>query len=135
MIRITVHSRHCLQKNQFAAEKDTLSNTASISQQPFPCWIIISSQRKIPGPTNPMPQQIVVVHLVMACKLPARSGKLLQARVCQSQPSSLSRLFEPNGHLYSNQTVNNFAEAPTLLRRGQILRGTWLDAKCRSCRH
>ena len=72
-----------------------------------------------------MPQQKVVVRLVTACKLPARSGKLLQARVCQTQPSFLSRLFEPNGHLYSNQTVYNFAEALTWLRRGQIL--SWMQ--------
>ena len=87
-----------------------------------------------------MQQQKAVVRLVRACKLPARSGKLLQARICQNQPSSLPQIFESNSHLYSNQTVDipnsllssckkgqlflpvyNFAEAPTWLKRGQIL--------------
>ena len=86
-----------------------------------------------------MSRQKAIVRLVRACKLPALFGKLLQARVCQGQLSPSHQLFEPNS-LHSNQTVDipnslllsckkgqlflpvyNFAEAPTWLRRGQIL--------------
>ena len=126
-----------------ASEKDTPNNTASKPRQPTPCQIVGGGRHRS-GPTNSGPQQKGIVGLVRACKLPARSGKLLQARMHQTHPSSSPQLFEPDGRLNHDQTVDipnsllspnnkgqlllpvyNFAEVPTWLRRGQILGWIW----------
>ena len=88
---------------QFVTEGDVSNSIASKPKQPFPCRTISGSCRKVPAP---MSRQKAVVHLVRACKLPALSGKLLQARVCQGQLSPSHQLFEPNSHLHRNQTVD-----------------------------
>ena len=122
---------------QFATEGNVSNSIVPKPKQPSPCRTISGSRQKVPAP---IPRQKAIVRLVRACKLPALSGKLVQAKVCQCQLSPSHQLFEPNSRLYSNQTVDtpnslllsckkgqlflpvyNFAEAPTWLRRGQIL--------------
>ena len=88
---------------QFATEGNVSNSIASKPKQPFPCRTISGSRRKVPAP---MSRQKAIVRLVRACKLPALSGKLLQARVCQGQLSPSHQLFEPNSRLHSNQTVD-----------------------------
>ena len=130
---------------QFATEGNVSNSIASKPKQPFPCRTISGSHRKVPAP---MSRQKGIVRLVRACKLPALSGKLLQARVCQGQLLPSHQLFEPNSRLHSNQTVDipnsllsckkgqlflpvyNFAEAPTWLRRCQILGWTQNALPC-----
>ena len=104
--------------------------TVLFPNQPFPCRTISGSHQKVPAP---IPRQKAIVHLVRGSKLPALSGKWLQAKVCQGQLSPPHQLFELNSRLHSNSLllsckkgqlflpVYNFAEAPTWLRRGQIL--------------
>ena len=120
---------------------ESLDNTAkhtAKSKHLAPFRIVDGGRRKVLGPANPAPQQKAVVRLVRACKLPARSGKLLQAKVNQTQLPLLPQLFEPDSRLHSSTVdipnallpcnkrqlflpVYNFPEAPTWLKRGQIL--------------
>ena len=111
---------------------------------PASCQTVSGSRRRrSSGSSNPKPSQgeghpKAVVRLVTACKLPARAGKVLQARARQIKSSS-PHIFEPHNRL-CNGTVDianslllpsdkgqlclpvyNFAESPTWLRRGQIL--------------
>ena len=110
---------------------------------PASCQTVSGSRRRrSSGSSNPKPSQgghpKAVVRLVTACKLPARAGKVLQARARQIMSSS-PHIFEPHNRL-CNGTVDianslllpsdkgqlclpvyNFAESPTWLRRGQIL--------------
>ena len=111
---------------------------------PTSCQLVSGSRRKrTSGSANSKTSQgegdnKAVVRLVTACKLPARSGRVLQAR---ARPIRLSspQIFEPQNRL-CNGTVDianslllpsdkgqlslpvyNFSNTPTWLRRGQIL--------------
>ena len=116
------------------------SNQKNGQKLPASCQSVSGSRhQRASAPANPKPSQgghrKILVRLVRACKLPARSGKLLQARAQQINSSS-PQIFEPKASL-CNSTVDianslilpsskgqlflpvyNFAEAPTWLRRG-----------------
>lgn len=104
---------------------------------PASCQLVSGSRR---APANPKAEGHLraVVRLVRASKLPARSGKLLQAKA-RPVKSAYPQIFEPKRCLHDNTVdiassilspsskgrlllpVFNFAEAPTWLKRGQIL--------------
>ena len=85
----------------------------------------------------------IPVHLIQACKLPGRCGKLLKAKLKNTTSiSSFKWLFEPKTGLHNNALeiadaiikpekecillpVSNSSGSPTRLRRGQVL--GWLQ--------
>ena len=92
---------------------------------------------KFPSTTVGPPK--AVVRLIRACNLPARTGKLLKAKLPLSRITSPLNLFEPRVHLLGGAIeiadaivepnerghmlipVCNYAASPTRLRRGQII--------------